>query len=311
MHNPSEVPGYPKVLTIGSRYTEHVFHGEAVVQEKVDGSQFAFTWGDDHQLRCRSHHRQIDVENPNPMFAPAVEYLRSWENERRERGCPGVIFYCEYLQRPKHNTLAYDRLPKNHLVLFDVYSPLYGWRVPREHLEAIAEFLDIDVVPEVYRGPIASLADLEPYMSRESFLGGTTVEGVVVKNYDQTIALGGQVVPLFCKRVSRAFQERNGVEWKAKSSKGRLEAYLESFTTEARWRKAVQRMRDEGTLEDAPRDIGTLVKLVQQDVEEEEAENIKEWLYRLYIGDVKKNAVRGLAEWYRAQLESRLEEVTP
>ena len=94
-------------------------------------------------------------------------------------------------------------------------------------------------------------------------------------------------------------------DWKKRSSKGKLEDYLESFRADARWIKAVQRMREDDTLEYQPRDIGTLVKLVQADIREEEIENIKEELYKLYIGDITRTAVRGLAEWYKAQLLSR------
>ena len=42
---------------------------------------------------------------------------------------PGVTYYGEYLQKPKHNTLCYDRVPKDNIIIFDVpifYNYCFG-----------------------------------------------------------------------------------------------------------------------------------------------------------------------------------------
>ena len=300
----TEVPSYTKVLTLGARGTERALVGPVVVQEKVDGSQFAFGVDADGNIGCRSHHQQLSLDAPTKMFAPAVEHVLKMGQVLR--GLSLVYggecwFYCEYLQKPKHNTLVYERIPKNHLVLFD--ADVVAW-VGRKNLIDFADQLEIDVVPELHRGEI-TVDDLKALLTTPSFLGGQTVEGLVIKNYNELIAIGGRTYPVFCKLVNEEFKERHQKDWKKRSSKGKLEDYLESFCADARWIKAVQRMREDGTLEYQPRDIGTLVKLVQADIREEEIENIKEELYKLYIGDITRTAVRGLAEWYKAQLFSR------
>ena len=292
----TEVPSYTKILTLGATGTERALIGEVSIQEKVDGSQFRFGLNEDGELTMASHHATIYPENPG-MFKAAVDYDgRWWLALPRD-----TYFFCEYLAKPKHNTLTYNRVPKNHLVLFDVLLASGGWVRDHRTLDAWARSLEIDVVPELYRGD-ANLADVQSLLDTPSYLGGCTVEGVVIKNWGELIAVGGTTYPLFTKRVNAAFKERHGKEWKRGTGKSKRNTYVESFAAEGRWAKAVQHLRERGALEGSPRDIGALVREVQDDIAAEEMANIKEELYRLYIGDIKRAAVRGLPEWYKGKL---------
>jgi hypothetical protein len=179
---------------------------------------------------------------------------------------------------------------------------------PYEALVTQAGMMGIDAIPELYRGTVASMDALKPLLETKSYLGGQTVEGIVIKNYHELLALGGRTYPVFCKWVNAAFKERNAANWAKESNKGKLEAYLDSFSAEGRWAKAAQHLREQGLLIDAPQDIGPLMKEIQRDVEEEEAENIKRDLYRMYIGEIKRHATHGAAEWYKTRLASRLSE---
>jgi hypothetical protein len=66
--------------------------------------------------------------------------------------------------------------------------------------------------------------------------------------------------------------------------------------------KAVQHLRDQGLLVGEPKDIGLLVKEVDRDIKEEEADNIKDALYKLAIGEILRKAKNGLPEFYKAKL---------
>ena len=290
----AKVPGYTKILTIGSRGTERALEGDVVVQEKVDGSMFRFGWDENGDLAMASHHAPLYPESGG-QFAAAIEHVMTLG----DLAMPNTWLYCEYLQKPKHNTLAYARIPRNHLVLFD--ATMNGAFLSREGIERYAEAFEIDAIPELRCGP-TTLDDLTALHATESYLGNEKIEGVVVKNYAESIQVGPRLYPLFVKYVRPAFKERHNKEWKKNTGKSKLEAYMESFASEPRWTKAVQRMRDEGTLQGEPRDIGALVKLVQADVMDEEAANTKEELYKLFIDDIARLSVRGLAEWYKKRL---------
>lgn len=110
------IPGYTKVLTLGSAYTENALVGEVVVQEKVDGSQFVFGVNEDRELVMRSKGQELYLDNFAPMFEKAVKYVSGLKLSVE----PDTYFYCEFLQKPKHNTLKYAKEPHHNLILFGV-----------------------------------------------------------------------------------------------------------------------------------------------------------------------------------------------
>lgn len=295
------IPSYTKVLTIGSAFTENALVGEVVIQEKVDGSQFRFGINEDGELVCGSKSARIDFDGPPKMFKRGTDYLLSIK-EKLLKYPKNTYFYGEYLEKPKHNVLKYKDTPKNNIVLFDVL--LEGTFVQREGLDKIAEDLDIDLIPELYRG----LADINYIKSiivdniPASYLGNEKIEGVVIKNYKETILLGGQVFPLFTKYVREAFKERHTTEWKIKKPKDSINFYIQSFKSDARWQKAYQYLKDQNKLENQPKDIATLIKRVNQDITEEETENIKNDLFKIAFPEIIRVATHGLPEWYKAKL---------
>ena len=291
------VPSYPKVLALGSAYTEDALNGDNIIlQEKVDGSLFAFGVNEDNEIVMRSKSKHLTFDDYEQMFEGAVNHVESLRN--LELPTDGY-YYCEYLRKPKHNVLCYDRTPENHLVLFDM---LHGgkWQ-GRETLEYYANILNIDLIPEVYRGK-TTVETIKESLTLPSYLGREVIEGIVVKNYDKTIVLGSGIYPVITKYVREAFKERHDTQWKKERPKEQLSDYFKSFGCEPRWNKAIQHLRDSGELEKDPRDIGKLIVRVQQDIKEEETENIKNALLKVYEKDIMRASVRGLPEWYKDSL---------
>lgn len=296
------VPGYGKILALGSTYTENALIGEVVVQEKVDGSQFGFGVNEDGELVCRSKSTPQQLDGPDKMFTKATEYLKSI-SDKITSFPRDTYFYCEYLSSKKHNTLSYENVPKNNLVLFDCV--LGGKYVTREALVSYAETLEIDVIPELYRGE-ADVEKVKSLLKTESYLVGEGIEGVVVKNYTQTILLGGQIFPLFTKFVNEEFKERHGLDWATRTPKGGLQAYIQGFATPARWLKAIYWLRDKNELTNSPKDIGPILKRIQFDVVDEEKENIKNELYKIFHDDILRASIRGFPQYYKLKLLENL-----
>ena len=109
------IHSYPSVYAIGHKAISNLFVGPVVVEEKVDGSQFSMALLDG-VLVCRSKGAQLVVDAPEKMFQRAVDVARSLQLT------PGWVYRCEFLGKPKHNTLAYARIPERHLIVFDVCS---------------------------------------------------------------------------------------------------------------------------------------------------------------------------------------------
>lgn len=299
---PEGFPSYPKVYNLGHRALDGLFDAPVIVQEKIDGSQINFRWDESEQLHVRSkgtwqyggpNHR---VE-PDGQFKPAVDHLLGISG-----GTPsGLIFRGETLAKPKHNTLAYERTPAGHIVLFDVVSD--GWHRDPE-LSAWADDLGVDVVDE-RETIVTDLPGLENLVeATKPMLGGDHVEGLVFKRFDKFDTDGK---PLMGKLVRAEFREKHEKEWKGEKKGPRevVQTLIGSLNTEARFEKAVQHLRDDGLIEDDPRDIGRLMVEVKRDVLAEETDWIKDQLWAAFRKDIERGVGRGLPEWYKARLAER------
>lgn len=296
---------YPKIWNFGHPQAKDLLLDDVVVQEKVDGSQFSFGVIDG-VLRVRSKGAEIVVDAPPAMFKRAVETVKRLEPTL----LPGCTYRGEVLDKPKHNALAYDRTPKDHIILFDI---TVGHEEYAAHFDVMAEGqrLGLEVVPTLFFGKITSPEFLRSFLDTTSVLGGQKIEGVVVKNYHRHGIDGKQMMGKF---VSEAFKEIHSNEWKKENpSQGDVLATLiDAFRSPARWQKAVVHMEEQGKLTYSPKDIGPLIHEVQKDTLEEGREEIIEALLKWVLPHVKRTCVAGLPEWYKQRLlERQFEQEAP
>ncbi|MDP1722308.1 MAG: RNA ligase family protein [Candidatus Gottesmanbacteria bacterium] len=295
------IPAYPKIFSIGSPYIPHLFKGSVEVTEKIDGSQFTFGLDSQKNLLLRSKGKDLYIDDPEKMFQGAIDYVVAIGEKIKKQFPPETFFYTEFLSTPKHNVLPYARIPNNHLMVFAAYFAGTGF-VDYKKLKVISDLLDLEVVPLLFEGEIKNVEELNHLLNRTSGLGGETVEGIVVKNYAQTVFIADQVFPSLGKFVREQFKERHKKEWKRKEGKGKWQTFLESFRTDARFRKSVQHLTEKGELSFTPADIGKLMVELKKDVIDEEKEAIKEELYTFFIDEILRKATAGFPEWYKEQL---------
>lgn len=293
------VTGFPKIFHVGSlEVRDNLFKGGVEVTEKIDGSQIGFGLLSDGKLLIRSKgaiiYKDEYIRQPDKLFKCAVDYIISIKDKLQ----PETAYYGEVLSTHKHNTLTYGSVPRNHIVMYGIQSKGH-WCDDHDILRKESDKLGLDAVPLVFSGIVLNQKHLDEFMSQISYYGGTKIEGVVVKNYNQ-LAISAYSSSCFGKYVSEAFKEQNGVNWSNKPSK--VEDFYASFTNEARWVKGIQHMRDDGKLTDSPKDIGPLIEYILEDFETEQKEHVKEQLYRLYIRQVKQMVVRGFPEFFKKQL---------
>lgn len=289
------IGSYGSIYQLGHRATAELFLDPVLVEEKVDGSQISFGVRDG-ELHVRSKSVPIVIGAEPKQFKKAVDHLLSV----KDRMIDGWTYRGEAVTSPKHNTLAYDRCPSGYVALFDVECGEQTYVSPQQKA-AIASELDLEAVPVIYSGNVTGPDQIRAMLDRVSFLGGQKIEGVVVKNY---LRFGPDKKVLLAKFVSEAFKEVHRKDYKARNPNRAdvLETIIESLRTEARWNKAVQHLRDRGELQEAPQDIGPLMKELAADVEKECEEEIKERLYAWARKDVLRGVQKGLAEWYKARL---------
>jgi len=291
------IGSYPKIFSIGHAQIAQLFDGEITIEEKIDGSQFSVSIRDG-ELMARSKGAQLIIDAPQKMFNEAIEVIK----ELAPNLHPGWIYRAEYLRKPKHNALAYDRIPNNHIMLYDINIGQEQY-MSYEDKTTEAARLGLEVVPLIYHGDGSQMSaeKLKDMMDRISVLGGAKIEGFVVKNYQRFTPDGKAMMG---KYVSESFKEVNKVEWKKEnpSNKDVLSALMEEYRNKARWQKSIIHLQEKGQITDSPGDIGILIKEVQKDIEEECEQEIKQKLWLWAKSHILRGSIRGLPEYYKEQL---------
>jgi len=301
------IPSYPSIYNFGHAAVNELFFDPVLVQEKLDGSQISFGWYGDmregnREPLIRSKGAEVHI-GAGSMFEKAVNTVLSIVNMLPE----GWTIRGEYLMKPKHNVIAYDRVPNGHIAIYDIEtSP--GTYMYFEAMEEFANTIGLEHVPSYFYGNKPTYDTktwLNDFIDRKSFLGGSKIEGIVIKNYWR---FGRDKHHLMAKWVSTEFKEVHSKEWK----KGHpthgdiIEQLVMDYKSEARWHKAIIHLEERGELENSPRDIGKLFKEVPADVLKECTEEIKERLFDwAWKKGLSRGITAGLATWYKELLAKR------
>jgi hypothetical protein len=305
---------YPSSFALGHRALADLLLDPVLVEEKVDGSQFS--WGlfpreDDpfmwEGLRCRSKGAQLNLLAPEKMFERAIDTVKAMRGQLQ----PGWTYRAEYMAKPHHNALTYDRVPAQHLILFDI-NPGHEEYLSWDDKAREAERLGLEVVPRLFYGILTDVEMLREMLSRVSILGGQTIEGVVIKNparfgLDKKILIG--------KYVSEAFKEVHAAEWKAANPKSGdiIEMLIRQYASPARWQKGLQHLREAGQITDSPKDIGLLMREIPEDIAKEAEDEIKARLWSWAWPKIRRGVAAGLPNWYKDSilLPKQFEEAAP
>lgn len=305
---------HPKIPRWASKDGKEVLNNSVIyVQEKLDGSQFSFYLDENKNLVCRSKNCIIDNNNPGTLFAPIVNYLLSIQTLLKEYIMVGIEVFGEAFHKPKHNTLCYDRVPKNYLAIFgmkifDCWVPLEdikeGGKIEAIGLELIpyAKYtreLAFNDINSEYIDDSGSNLDLS---EKISMLGGK-IEGWVLKSFDREyqMSLAKYVMPGFSEvkklshgefKIPRAISAFDGV----------LECVLNNTALKNRTIKAIQHLKERGELRYCSADIGRICKELVADLVIEEKQMIVDALWGVAEKEIRKKAPRGVAEFYHRLL---------
>ena len=213
---------YPKVLSLGQPLIVDIFNDPVEISEKIDGSQVRINLTESH-VQCGSKNVNIADEK---MFTIAHEQAdRIWKDRAWCVFGDDVTLFCEFLNKEKHNVLKYNHICRNNLYLFG--GMCNGRHLRTQELIELANELDIEP-PNILASEIKidNQDDLNEYLKIQSVLGGTLLEGIVIKNYHGTypaLLVSTQIFtnyPLVGKLVRTDFKERLNKEWGSKEKEG-------------------------------------------------------------------------------------------
>lgn len=305
---------YGSIYNLGHKAIEHLFTVPCYLEEKIDGSQFSF---------------MVTQDDPNEEFSPLpgtnrTVYLKSkkvpmhWQAPMQMFNAaastvielapllhPGWTYRGEYLAKPSHNALAYDRVPVKHIILFDIATG-DGETLNRAELEAEGHRIGLEVTPCLHWGTPTE-SELRALLDNTvSCLGGQNIEGVVIKQ-QLPVLFGPDKKILMGKFVSERFREVHKEKWGENNpSQGDTITRIASqYCTPARWAKAVQHLREAGALTESVKDIGNLIREIPLDVETECADEIRDALYKAFWPHIKRMLTSGFPQWYKEELMRR------
>ena len=290
---------YSEVYALGHRALKELFFDEVIVEEKIDGSQFSFSVING-ELCCRSKGKAQDDENGvDDMFKPAVDFVKSIQHDLK----PNAIYRCEWLRKPKHNTLCYSRTPENGIIVYDIDIADECYLPPAEKQNECRR-IGLECVPCFAVGKDFGIDEFQELLKKDSCLGGTKIEGVVIKNYHK---FGQDKKCIMGKYVSEVFKEKHQKEWKVgnPTNKDVLVLLGQELKTEARWQKAIQHLTEAGKLINEPKDIGLLMQEVPADILKEEEDYIKDKLFQWACPHIKRLVTGGLPEFYKELLAKK------
>lgn len=294
---------YGKIHAIGHRATEGLLDREVAIEEKVDGSQISWGLvGDPPRLSIRSKRLELDLDEPPNLFGPSVKSILRMRSEGTLSA--GTVYRGEALGRPRHNTIAYGRVPAGHIALFDVDTGTQHYIGYREK-ERVAAALGIEAVPRLFEGRLTSREQLKELLKLESFLGGQTIEGVVIKRVAGAPLFGEDGLPVRAKYVSERFKEAHArnPDWKRTSQTDFLKGLADSVSGPVRWEKVVTGLEAEGLIEGgSPVEIGKIVRHIREDVRDECLDDIKDNLWGHFERRFLAAVTKGFPEWYKERL---------
>lgn len=298
---------YPKVHALGKKGIEKLFDGEVEVTEKLDGSQFRVHVTEDGEVICGTRKTEGEVMDKK-SFQKAIDYVENNIMNRNLATYP-ITLYFEFLGRRKQNVLEYDRVPKNHLYLFGAMAGEEPQPLGTESLMILANILGVEPPNVLYKGEIKELSELDKIMDVESCLGGVKAEGVVIKNYGRTFPMDLLSTskwigfPLMGKTIREDFKEAHVKEWK--KEKPIYDRVIDTYVTQERLGKVLQKLRDEGKLEGEKKDLKYIIPEFEQDLKDEEKDDIDKALLEEAWKIIERKMKSKVVNYYIRRLERK------
>jgi hypothetical protein len=300
------IPSYGKIVSLGHRYSDKIIDGREVrIEEKTDGSQLSVMKSDGLML-YRTRKTELFPETDDKLFKKAV----TWFEDMKDLLPEGVIFRCEAIMGPRHNHLTYEYPPESGFVLWDLEDPVTGdvWSAP-ERLRSCYNWGLLGLEPLFIGSPGVGSQAVEffrSWLGKPSFLGGK-MEGIVIKPLEFT-HVPDTMKRLAVKLVNEEYREEQSKSFRSDNpTKSDIIMQIgERYAVEARYRKAVQHLRESGVLEESVRDIGPLMKELNRDLEEECVDEIKDMLWKWGKKNILGKSSRGFPQWYKDYLIENL-----
>lgn len=266
------------------------------ISEKIDGANSSIALDENGNLVAFSRKNELSATNHLRGFWNFVQTLD--KNQFADLG--NMILFGEWLVP---HTVKYLPESYNQWYVYDLYDKDTDQWLPQTKVKAFAEAHGLNYIHVLYDGPFISWEHCRTFLNNPVY--GDAAEGEVVKNQSK---LNDPDIrsPFYLKIVNETFKEtqlknhvKKVLDPQHEADKKSAEEDAEKVVTEARVRKDINKMIDEGILPEqiSPKDMGliarNLPKRIFEDIMKEESNSID--ISNQFIGKAINNRVMVLA----------------
>lgn len=219
------------------------------VQEKVDGSNFSIRYDEETDtVKSFSRKRELDALN---NLRGAWEWSQKLDKNRvKEVLGNNLCLFGEWLVK---HTVPYPDDKYNDAYFYDVYDLQNERYLFQDKVREIVDKLELNYVPVFFEGTFTSWDEVKQFVGQTS-MGGEFGEGIVVKNWIK-LNNPNTRTPFYTKIVCEQFCETKAhkessktTNFEAMAERQRLTEIVETVVTEARVRKLLHKMVDDGLI---------------------------------------------------------------
>ena len=253
------------------------------ITTKIDGANASIAW-DETTNKLEVFSRTNLLDSPGALrgfydyIKTNVEPKTDWESY------VDFVFFGEW---EVHHTCNYNKDVYGRWYIYDIWDKISGKYCSQDFVKQFCKDHNFDYIEELYFGPFISWDHCRSFLSKSTAYGPEQ-EGIVIKNQSK-LSTENSRAPAYLKIVNEKFKEsqhskkeKKPVDPEAEAAKTEAAKLAASIVTEARVRKLILKLIDEGKLpiELQPKDMGAVMKLlprlVFEDCVKEENETVKQ-----------------------------------
>lgn len=252
------------------------------ITTKIDGANASIAW-DETTGKLEIFSRTNLLDSPGALRG-FYDYVKTEVEPKHDLSIwPWFVFYGEW---EVLHTCKYNKDVYNKWYVYDIYDKLAGCYLPQENVKKLCKALDFDYIEELYYGPFISWDHCRNFLNKSTAYGSEQ-EGIVIKNQSK-LGNPDNKNPIYIKIVNDKFKEsmhskkeKKPIDPEKEAEKQKAIELAASIVTEARVKKIILKLIDEGKLPETlqPKDMSLVMKqlprLVFDDCLKEENETVK------------------------------------
>ncbi len=230
-----------------------------IIQTKIDGANASATW-EDGQVKCFSRKKECSASNTLRGFWNFIQEL----NPSMFSEHINWVFFGEWLVK---HTINYNDEAYGQWYVYDIYDKTTEQYLPQNIVKRWCEVWNMNYIETLYDGEFIDWEHVKRFL-HSSKMYGDEQEGIVVKNETRLSLVEDSRQPSYIKIVNSEFCETKAHKGEKTVDLNKIQGManatdiISTIVTEARVRKEINKMIDEGILptDISPRDMGIVAK---------------------------------------------------